>query len=41
LFWDSLIIASAIAAQANALPSEDMQHGLVIENSLEIIRPFR
>ncbi|CDH44007.1 PIN domain-containing protein [Candidatus Contendibacter odensensis] len=38
-FWDSLIVASAQAADCDTLFSEDMQHGLRI-NSLEIINPF-
>jgi predicted nucleic acid-binding protein len=31
-FWDSLIVASAIAAQCSVLVSEDMQNGQQIEN---------
>ncbi len=38
-FWDSLIIASALAVNIQQLYSEDMQHGLIIE-SLHIINPF-
>ncbi len=40
-FWDSLIVASAILGKANILYSEDMQDGLIIENTLQIINPFR
>jgi predicted nucleic acid-binding protein len=40
-FWDSLIVSSALFIQAGILFSEDMQHGLVIENMLEIVNPFR
>ncbi len=40
-FWDSLIVASAILGNANILYSEDMQDGLIIENILQIINPFR
>jgi predicted nucleic acid-binding protein len=40
-FWDSLIVSSALSIQAGILFSEDMQHGLVIENTLEIVNPFR
>jgi predicted nucleic acid-binding protein len=40
-FWDSLIVSSALFVQAGILFSEDMQHGLVIENMLEIVNPFR
>ncbi len=39
-FWDSLIVASALEAQANILYSEDMQHNLIIEKTLTIINPF-
>ena len=34
-FWDSLIVASALAT------SEDMQDGLIISNQLTSINPFR
>lgn len=40
-FWDSMIIASALASGANYLYSEDMQHNLKIETNLVIINPFR
>jgi predicted nucleic acid-binding protein len=40
-FWDSLIVASALAAEANILYSEDMQDGLIISNQLTLINPFR
>jgi predicted nucleic acid-binding protein len=40
-FWDSLIVSSALFIRAGILFSEDMQHGLVIENMLEIVNPFR
>jgi predicted nucleic acid-binding protein len=39
-FWDSLIVASAVLGQASILYSEDMQDGLIIENSLQIVNPF-
>lgn len=39
-FWDSLIVASALAAEANILYSEDMQDGLIISNQLTLINPF-
>jgi predicted nucleic acid-binding protein len=38
--WDGLIIASALSANCTTLYSEDMQHGLVIENKLAIVNPF-
>ena len=39
-YWDSLVCASALRAGSNELYSEDMQHGLVIDNQLKIINPF-
>ena len=38
-FWDSLILASAEAAGAEVLYSEDMQHGQKIAG-IEILNPF-
>ncbi|WP_374760188.1 PIN domain-containing protein [Dyadobacter pollutisoli] len=38
--FDSKIIASALEASCNILYSEDMQHGLVIDDRLTIINPF-
>ena len=40
-FWDSLIVACALAANASILYSEDMQNGLVITKQLNIINPFQ
>jgi len=39
-FWDSLIVAAALAADATILYSEDMQHGLVVDGRLKIVNPF-
>lgn len=39
-FWDSLIIASAEAAGAEVLYSEDMQHGQQVAG-LTILNPFK
>lgn len=39
-FWDSLVIASALQAPVETLYSEDIQHGLIIEDSLKIINPL-
>ena len=39
-YWDSLIMASALNADAQTLISEDMQDGLVIENQVTIVNPF-
>ena len=40
-FWDSLIVASAVLGEARILYSEDMQDGLILENTLQIVNPFR
>ncbi len=40
-FWDSLIVASALAAGANVLYSEDIQDGLIVLKQLNIINPFK
>jgi len=39
-FWDSLIIACALSSNSSIIYSEDMQHGLIIENQLTVINPF-
>jgi predicted nucleic acid-binding protein len=39
-YYDSLIIASALECNCSVLYSEDMQHGQIIENVLEIVNPF-
>jgi predicted nucleic acid-binding protein len=39
-FWDGLIVASAVLGEASILYSEDMQNGLIIENTLQIVNPF-
>ena len=40
-FWDSLIVASALAGGADTLYSEDMQHGLIVSKQITIINPFK
>lgn len=40
-FWDSLIVACALATEANILYSEDMQDGLVVSSKLEVVNPFK
>ncbi|MBW4582138.1 MAG: PIN domain-containing protein [Tildeniella nuda ZEHNDER 1965/U140] len=40
-FWDGLIVASALSANAEILYSEDMQDGLVVEQQLTIVNPFK
>lgn len=39
-YYDCLIIATALENGCDILYSEDMQHGLVIDNQLKIINPF-
>jgi len=39
-FWDGLIVAAALAANASTVYSEDMQDGLVVEGRLRIQNPF-
>jgi len=39
-FYDSLIIAMALAENCTTLYSEDLQHGQVIESTLTIQNPF-
>jgi predicted nucleic acid-binding protein len=40
LFWDSTMVASALAAGAEIFYSEDMHHGTLVENSLRLTNPF-
>ena len=40
-FWNSLIVASALATNTTVLYSEDMQDGLLVENRLHIVNPFK
>ena len=40
-FWDSLIIARALEAGVTLLYSEDMQDGILVAGTLEIINPFK
>jgi len=39
-YWDSLILAAALANNCTVLYSEDMQHNQVIEGKLTIVNPF-
>jgi predicted nucleic acid-binding protein len=39
-FFDALIAASALLAKCDTLYSEDMQHGLLLEERLRIVDPF-
>jgi predicted nucleic acid-binding protein len=38
--FDSLIVATALEAGCTVLYSEDMQHGLFVENQLRVLNPF-
>jgi len=38
--FDSIIVASALEANCHTLYSEDLHHGLVVENQMKIINPF-
>ncbi|MCL2041586.1 MAG: PIN domain-containing protein [Bacteroidales bacterium] len=38
--FDSIIVASALEADCHILYSEDLHHGLVVENRMKIINPF-
>ena len=40
-FWDGLIVASALFANAEILYSEDMQDGLIVEQRLILTNPFK
>ena len=40
-YYDSLIVSSALENECSVLYSEDMHHGLVVENKLKIINPFK
>lgn len=39
-FYDALIVAAALLDDCDRLYSEDMQHGMVIDDRLIIINPF-
>jgi len=39
--YDSFIVAAALAADCDTLWSEDMQHGMVIDQRLRIANPFQ
>jgi len=40
-FYDALIVASALRADCAVLYSEDMQHGLIVDERLRIENPFQ
>lgn len=39
--YDAMIAASALHAGCDTLWSEDMQHGMVLDEGLKIVSPFR
>ena len=39
-FWDSTIASAALNASVSLLYSEDMQHGMLFEGSLQVRNPF-
>jgi predicted nucleic acid-binding protein len=39
--YDAMIAASALEAGCDTLLSEDMQHGMVLDEGLRILNPFR
>jgi len=38
--YDSVVVAAALRAQCSTLFSEDMHHGLIVEDRLTIVNPF-
>jgi predicted nucleic acid-binding protein len=38
--YDALIVAAALEAGCDTLYSEDMQHGLLVDNQLRVTNPF-
>lgn len=40
-YWDSLIVASAVISGATTLYSEDLHDGLVVDQQVTIVNPFR
>jgi len=38
--FDSIIVASALEANCHILYSEDLHHGLLVENRMKVINPF-
>lgn len=39
--YDAMIVAAALQSGCTTLYSEDMQHGLVVEDHMRIVNPFR
>ncbi|SMF45322.1 Predicted nucleic acid-binding protein, contains PIN domain [Xaviernesmea oryzae] len=40
-FYDALMLAAALKADCSRYYSEDLQHGLLVEEKLTVINPFR
>ena len=40
-FWDSLIVASALAAGASRIYSEDLHDGMVFASQATVVNPFK
>lgn len=40
-YFDSLILATAIENRCTILYSEDMQDGLIVQDTLKIVSPFK
>jgi predicted nucleic acid-binding protein len=39
--YDAMIVASATLAECDILWSEDMQHGMIVDEQLRIVNPFQ
>jgi predicted nucleic acid-binding protein len=39
--YDAMIVASALHAECDTLFSEDMRHGMVIDDRLHVVNPFQ
>lgn len=39
--YDSFIVAAALQANCDTLWSEDMQHGMLVDQRLRIVNPFK
>ncbi len=40
-YWDSLIVAAALEGNCTTLYSEDLHHGLLVDERLSIVNPFK
>jgi len=39
-FWDSMLVSTAIQSQCSLFYTEDMRHGLIVNDVLTIVNPF-